>query len=113
MEPGQALSFGTMLSLPAEIDSVPGKPIRDGWRGVVDFGEVWSDEDAELWPEQFGDELPVGKPLLYGCELAIQTPGRVTLRFLALDARRPVMQPGRTFTLREGLTPRATGHLLG
>lgn len=51
------------IELAAEIEVIPGAPeIRDGWRGLLDFGEKWTEEDADLWTPELG-ELPVGEPL--------------------------------------------------
>ena len=101
------------IALAAVIEAIPGRPeIRDGWRGLLDFGEKWSQEDADVWP-QCG-ELPLGKPLTYGCELNRDSPDspRVALRLFAVQDRRKVMQPGATFVLRDGQTARASGTLL-
>lgn len=107
--------MATVLSVTAEvlarIDPTPeGQPLRDGWRGIIDFGEVWSEAESDLWPPGSG-AVPVGQPLVYGCELADADADLVRVRFIALDSLRPVMQPGTRFTLRDGDTPRATGHL--
>jgi hypothetical protein len=86
---------------------------RDGWRGLIDFGEVWSEDDTDLtWPSG-SENIPIGEPLAYGCEVTFAEPDteRVTVRFIALDSLRPVMVPGARFTLRDGATPRATGHI--
>jgi hypothetical protein len=87
--------------------------LRDGWRGVIDFGEIWSEADIDLaWPPGSGN-VPVGEPLVHGCEVT-QTDAdsdRVTVRFIALDSLRPVMVPGARFTLRDGASPRAIGHI--
>ena len=87
--------------------------LRDGWRGLIDFGETWSEADAGLaWPEG-SVNVPVGEPLVYGCEITYAEAGteRVRVRFIALDWLRPVMVPGARFTLRDGAAPRATGHV--
>ena len=87
--------------------------LRDGWRGLIDFGETWSEADAGLaWPPG-STNVPVGEPLVYGCEVtyAEASTERVRVRFIALDALRPVMVPGARFTLRDGATRRATGQI--
>jgi len=87
--------------------------VADGWRGLVDFGEVWSPSDAGLWPH--GSDVPTGEALTYGCEVRFigpRTEARVVLRLWAIDAPRPVMQQGAEFILRDGLTPRGKGNLL-
>ncbi len=91
--------------------------LRDGWRGLVDFGERWSQDDAALWPS--GD-LPVGKPLTYGCEMrlvvkadeAAGADGEAILRLWGIDVPRPVMTPGASLQLCDGGNVRATGELL-
>ncbi len=105
-----------MLHLVAEIQPEPGSPeMADGWRGIADFGEVWSPADADLlWPPE--SELPAGEPVLYGCEvrfLSREKPVRVLLRFWSIHSPRAVMGPGAEFTLRDGPSPRATGRILG
>jgi hypothetical protein len=86
--------------------------IPDGWRGLIDFGEVWTAADEALWPSGSGT-LPGGQPLAYGCELRRDARAReATVRFLFLDQPREVMKPGMSFTLREGLKTRASGMLL-
>lgn len=102
------------IELGAEIEAIPGAPeIRDGWRGLLDFGEKWAQDDADLWSPEWGD-LPLGKPLTYGCELS-RAPGedrRVTIRLLVVDYRREVMKEGATFVLRDGHNARASGKLV-
>ena len=85
---------------------------RDGWRGLIDFGEIWSEADADLaWPPGSGN-VPVGEPLVYGCEVTYaEADERLRVRFMALDSLRPVMVLGARFTLRDGATARATGHI--
>ncbi len=103
------------IELHGEIETVPGSSdIVDGWRGSIDFGEVWADADAALWREEWG-ELPVGRPLIYGCEARHEPtagPRRVVLGLFAVDERRPVMAAGAPFKLRDGATERAVGRLL-
>jgi hypothetical protein len=98
----------------AQIDQVAdGAAFRDGWRGLIDFGEVWSESDADLaWPPGAGN-VPVGEPLVYGCEVtpADSDTEHVRVRFLTLDSLRPVMVLGARFTLRDGATQRATGRI--
>ena len=87
--------------------------LHDGWRGLIDFGEVWSEADADLaWPPGSGN-VPLGEPLVYGCEVTNVEPDakRVRVRLIALDSLRPMMVPGARFTLRDGATPRATGRI--
>jgi hypothetical protein len=104
-----------MLDLLAEIESEPGtREIPDGWRGVVDFGELWTSADADLWPAD--GALPVGEPLTYGCEVRFLEGGpssRIILALWAIDRPRPSMLPGAEFVLRDGGRPRATGRVLG
>jgi len=106
---------GVAVELQADIETVPGSSdVADGWRELIDFGEVWTEADAALWPAAGGD-LPVGRSLTYGCEThRDQTggPRRVRLRLFALDAPRAVMTPGGAFTLRDGMRARAVGRLL-
>jgi hypothetical protein len=98
----------------AQIDPIAdGAAVRDGWRGLIDFGEVWSEADTDLaWPPERGN-VPVGESLVYGCEVtpAESNNERVRVRFLTLDSLRPVMVLGARFTLRDGATPRATGRI--
>lgn len=102
------------IKLSAEIEPIPGAAeIRDGWRGLLDFGETWREDDADLWAPEGGD-LPVGDPLVYGCELhRDSTDSRtVAIRLLVVDHRRKVMEHGAAFVLRDGLAARASGKLL-
>jgi hypothetical protein len=103
------------VELVAEIEPVTGaEEVRDGWRGLLDFGERWTEADRNLgWPAE-APEVPVGQPLTYGCEVSREeaVPGRVRIRLLMIDEPRPVMQPGLQFTLRDGGRARATGRLL-
>lgn len=102
------------FELHVEVDqSQARQQIFDGWRGIVDFGEVWTETDRTLWlgPGAF----PAGKPLAYGVQAdgdGSGTPGRMILRFLFLDERRPVMAPDVPFVLRDGGTQRAVGRIL-
>jgi hypothetical protein len=103
-----------VVTLTAQIDAVPGAPeMRDGWRGLLDFGELWTEMDADFWPADSGD-LPLGQPLVYGCEVlrdsAIKNGATIRLPFV--DQPRPVMQAGATLTLREGHATLATGRLV-
>jgi hypothetical protein len=99
--------------LTAAIETVPGAaPIADGWRGIIDFGEVWTEDDADLtYPP--GSDPPLGESLAYGCEITFSASDSeaVSIRLIALDFPRPVMAAGAQFTLRDGGTPRATGRL--
>lgn len=107
------------IELLAELRPVEGGPdVRDGWRGIVDFGEVWTDADAGLWPAGSGDVR--GEPLVYGCEVrALDTEGdrdprryRAKVVLWSLDEPRDVMAVGAKLTLKDGTTPRATGYVL-
>jgi hypothetical protein len=101
------------MELQAEIRVAAGRPaLRDGWRGLADFGEVVSPADADLYP---GNAAPIGKPLLYGCQVNFVEKGssRVVLTFWAIDSPRPVMQPAAEFSLKDGPTHiRATGRVV-
>jgi hypothetical protein len=98
----------------AKIDPVAdGVALGDGWRGLIDFGEVWSEGDTDLaWPPGAGN-VPVGDPLVYGCEVthAESDTTRVRVRFITLASLRPVMVLGARFTLRDGAIPLATGRI--
>jgi len=80
---------------------------------LLDFGERWTDSDAELWRPEWGP-LPIGSSLTYGCQLTWDTAGppAATLSLLAVHKRAEVMKPGAGFTLRDGGTPRASGTLV-
>jgi hypothetical protein len=97
----------------ADIEPASGaQEIPDGWRGLIDFGEVWTELDADLaWPNS---EVSLGAPLTWGCELTREPEGqeRVRLRLWGLDEGREVMKPGAPFTLRDGLNARASGKLV-
>jgi len=94
--------------------------LRDAWRDIVDFGELWTGtEPEEFWQEKWGPN-PVGEPLRYGCELrlALADSGSVDeqmvrgeLRFLVLSEPRESMVPGAMLTLFDGGTPRARGRV--
>jgi hypothetical protein len=108
------------LQLRIEFESVDGAPaLRQGWRGLIDFGERWTEDDAELWPEVSG-AVPVGEPLVYGCELRLlaspsEGPASNTeavLQVWSLEARRSVMRQGVALRLLDGKNVRATGELL-
>jgi hypothetical protein len=102
------------IELLAEVRPTSGMPeIGDGWRGLLDFGEAWTEGDAELWPAGSRD-IPVGEPLVYGCELKRDADDtrRVRLHLFAVDEPREVMKPGTPFTLRDGQTARAAGHIV-
>lgn len=101
------------VELLSEIQPVADAPvIRDGWRGLLDFGEVWTESDAVLWPSE--EPLPLGKPLTYGCEVRRDPASEhaARIRLLVVTEPREVMKKGATFTLRDGHTARATGKLL-
>lgn len=103
-----------MLELLAEIDQVREGGLPEGWRGVIDFGEVWTEADAHLWPSVSG-RLPIGEPLVYGGEIgpsSTATPMRAKVVLWAIDAPREIMRPGAHLTLRDGGIERAHGHLL-
>jgi hypothetical protein len=97
-------------------------PLKSGWRGLASFGEVWTKQDAALWPG-FGAPLPIGKDLLYGCELSLVdsyretlAPGEkadVDLTFWSIDEARPAMQHGANWWLREGDRDVGVGIVLG
>jgi hypothetical protein len=103
------------VELLAEIEPVEdAAQLPDGWRGVLDFGELWTEADRRLgWPPD-APEVPVGQPLTYGCEVRLDAaePTRVRIRLLVVDEVRKAMTPGAAFTLRDGGTARAVGHLL-
>jgi hypothetical protein len=102
------------IELSAEIQALPGTTeIRDGWRGLLDFDERWTEDDADLWAPEWGD-LPTGEPLTYGCEVRPDPPDSptVVIRLLVVDRLRKVMEPGSAFTLRDGHAARASGTLV-
>jgi hypothetical protein len=108
------------LQLRIEFQSVDGAPaLRQGWRGLIDFGECWSEHDAELWPAVSG-AVPVGEPLVYGCELRLlASPSEdrasnteALLEVWSLEAPRSVMRHGVALRLLDGKNVRATGELL-
>jgi hypothetical protein len=97
-----------------EINPVPGADeVPHGWRGLVDFGETWTEADEHLWPHESGP-LPTGQSLTYGCEVTrtAKTAEQVNIRIWFLDQPRHAMTPGASFTLRDGHAERATGKLL-
>lgn len=100
------------LELLAAIRPVAGQPeLPDGWRGLIDFGETWTQAEQALWPSSAGP-VPVGKPLTYGCVLhRPETKQQVRLTVFSLDEARAVMTRGAPLTLRDGHTARATGNL--
>lgn len=102
------------IDLLVDIEPLAGETdLRDGWRGLLDLGEVWTAKDRDLWPASSG-ALPEGRPLTYGCELR-GTPTdrpRATLVLLFANERREVMKAGATFTLNDGATPRASGQIV-
>jgi hypothetical protein len=92
-------------------------PLRSGWRGVVTFGERWTEEDAPLWPRGAEQPISLDEELLYGCELRLLTsttvaPGEtadVEVVLFALDESRPTFRRGAAFELREGANPIGRG----
>jgi hypothetical protein len=108
------------LQLRIEFQSVDGAPaLRQGWRGLIDFGERWKEDDAELWPDASG-AVPVGEPLLYGCELRLMASRsedsasntQAVVELWSLDAPRSVMRQGVPLRLLDGKNVRAKGELL-
>lgn len=107
------------MALQLRIDFRPvdgASALREGWRGLVDFGERWTKDDADLWPRGSG-AVPVGEPLVYGCELRQTVPARdeleeAVLNLWSLDKPRPVMRQGVSIRLLDGTNLRATGELL-
>jgi hypothetical protein len=108
------------LQLRIEFQSVDGAPdLRQGWRGLMDFGERWTEEDAELWPAASG-AVPVGEPLVYGCELRLMVSRsensasniQALVEVWSLEAPRSVMRQGVALRLLDGKNVRATGELL-
>lgn len=77
----------------------------------MDFGEVWSEDDAGLWPPE--REVPIGQPLTYGCEVGRLGADRAKITVFALQKPREVMKEGASFTLRDGHVARATGRIVG
>lgn len=102
-----------MLELLADIEAEPGRPdLKSGWRGLIDFGEVWRKSDADLWPSVSWGKVPLGERLTYGCELRLASddaPRRAKLFLWAIDSPREVMSPGAEFALLDGHTVRARG----
>jgi hypothetical protein len=98
----------------ARVEPVPGRPeLRTGWRGLLDFGERWTASDSEHWLAEWGP-MPIGSPLTHGCQLTWDESGppAATLTLWAVDSRTRVMKTGAAFTLLDGGTPRASGHLV-
>jgi hypothetical protein len=69
---GQGLPWGNeMLELMADIESEAGRPgLKSGWRGLLDFGEVWTESDADLWPSVSG-KVPLGDSLMWGASFVL------------------------------------------
>jgi hypothetical protein len=104
------------VRLTVKLQAVDDAPeLLDGWRGLVDFGEIWTESDAALWPSGSGD-VPVGNPLIYGCELRLygsdREVGEAVLSLMSIDTPRSVMTQGAKIRLLDGQTLRATGELL-
>jgi hypothetical protein len=105
------------IELPVEFPESEAAHLCSGWRGLVDFGEEWTDSDGQLWQQAWGP-MPLGEPLRYGCELQLVEPvgGPVTgwrghLRLWALNERLTSMASGTTVTLFDGGAVRALGRL--
>jgi hypothetical protein len=106
-----ALGLTCDLRLLPTADGGRTTPLKSAWRGLVWFGEVWTEQDTALWPD-YGAPLPIGEELVYGCELRLVdastetlAPGhdtRVELAFWAIEEPRPAMRLGATFEVREG-----------
>lgn len=48
------VSATVSIKLSAEIEPIPGAAeIRDGWRGLLDFGETGTEDDADLWAPEW------------------------------------------------------------
>jgi hypothetical protein len=102
------------IELAAEIYAVAGQAeIKDGWRGLLDFGEKWTEDDSRPWQPEWG-EVPLGHDLIYGCSVQRDpaAANSVVIQLWALDEPREVMRQEATFVLRDGPTARATGTLL-
>jgi hypothetical protein len=106
-----------MVRLGVEFSKADAAQLRDGWRGLVDFGELWAGTERDLWQEEWGP-ISVGEPLRYGCELRLANDGGVDepkvrgqLRLWALTELRESMAPGALLTLFDGLAPRARGRV--
>jgi hypothetical protein len=102
------------LHLDVRVEQVEGATeLLDGWRGLLDFGEHWTEADAALWPGP--GSVPLGKPLVYGCELQWRgtqgTTNEALLTLWSVDAPRSVMRTGAPFRLLDGSDLRATGEL--
>lgn len=94
-------------------------PLKTGWAGVVWFGDVWTREDADLWPGP--GPLPLGRQAPWGCRLRLLddiealAPGqeaRVELTLVFLDKPRSSIHPGAAFELREGNRCVGRGHVI-
>jgi hypothetical protein len=114
--PGAAIILDNeMLELLAHIAPEPARPdLQSGWRGLIDFGEVGTESDADFWSSVSG-RIPLGDSLMYGCELRLPAddePHRAKLFLWALDSPRMVMRAGAEFMLWDGRTLRARGRLL-
>jgi hypothetical protein len=110
------------LRLTVEVSLVPtaeggrATALTSGWRGVVWFGERWTESDVQLWPPGQG-RVPVGEELVYGCELRLDSGsplapgmgGRGEIELWALGDPRPAIHPGAEFELREGARKIGTG----
>ncbi len=99
-----------------ELQPVAGQDApADGWRGLADFGELWSADDTAFWPAWRG-ELPLGEPLVYSVRIRNPVPSgdppSALLLLPAVDERRRTMADGAQFTLRDGATVRATGRII-
>jgi hypothetical protein len=106
------------IELAIEFREDHGLPLRDGWRGLVDFGEIWTNDDADLWRREWGT-LPVGEPLQYGCELRLASAasedvdvGRGVLTLWSVDELRASMASGAELALSDGGSLRARGRVL-
>lgn len=89
-------------------------PLASGWRGIAWFGERYTEQDPDLWPDS---PMPLGEEVLWGCEIRLDgtetlAPGdsaKATLTFLFLEEPRPAMGAGATFEIREGNRPVGSG----
>jgi hypothetical protein len=102
-----------VIELDVEIEQgMGGEPMS--WRRAIDFGEIWTESDAHLWPSGSGDP-PFGQPLTYGCHLVASSgepPLRGRLTLWSIDEPRAVMHSGAEFTFRDGNTARARRRLV-
>jgi translation elongation factor EF-Tu-like GTPase len=115
-----ALSLSCEVRLLATAEGGRQTALASGWRGVVSFGELWTERDARLWPD-VGEPLPVGEELVYGSELRLDpgseilAPGDIGLAEITLpfhDEPRPAIRPGASFELREGSRKVGAGKVL-